>query len=1343
MATPYLLRTQHSVDLGDTDTAIALYTKASRHIHASGEALIPLLVDLANCYRQRYFISKYPGDVDEAIRRYNSVLDMISSDHSSRATIMDNLAGTFLLRFRETGDMSDFDLSISMRNDLLKKISEDDLLFPDILCNIGNSYFQRFEHTKALEDINMAISLLKRGVDHTPEGDALNPRRITDYGNIYIERAKVTRNPEDSDKAIESFRRAVNLTSEQHPEYGLRVSNLISALEQCFDMLDYIKDIDEAIALQRSYIETINPEILPSQLHNLSRFLRRRYLKSNELFDIMEAISTQRKAVELTSTADENFVTIAEHSLWLLRFQNSRSLSDIEHAISNQRGAAERFAEPIHRIVLGGFLLTKYRLTNTTKDIHDATTILQEVFGMTSNNTTELMTNLCEIGELFMSDYYDTGITENIKNGLTLFEEALNRCSPNDLLRPKILGYIGSALLSRFEQSGKMDDIDNSIANFSEALECTSSDNPDIHSHLNHIGKAFRRRFEHTGNPQDLDRSVTVLEDAIEGLSKQSLFSPMYYSDLGITLLRVFLLKGNQEALEKAIILLREAVKISKDHTNHHIHLSHLGNCLLRRFELTGNFEDIDEAVSLQQAAVYSTMDSHVPLRINLMNLGNAYMFRFQESRNSEDIAEAVAAYRKVRNLVNDENDHPHRPIQLHNLAALYRRFYQLTNDVTHIEAMINVLSDALQHTARTPLVEIYVLEKLAWATIVRFKRSNDIADIDLSVSYYERVLDKTLETHIPYTSALRGLAQALESRFDHTNNQADLQRAVEYYQLVASNSATATSEQFSAAKNWARTLRRLDDSGSLEGYGHAIELLPAVAWLGETMSERHHKLSSRSSLVNEAAVAAINWNRLDLALQWLEEGRSIVWKQLNTFRTPIDDLNEVRPDLAEELRHISNTLERFSTRKEKEMQRMTLNQKMDVQGEARTQRELAKQWDITLSTIRKLPGFEDFLRPANLSKRYKSDHPEGTVIVINVDKERCDALALQQGRQDIVHIPLEKLTYVKAESLRRTLIAHLEKYGIRSRGPRSGRMAKQEKLSMPFEDILIQLWVLVVKPIVTALQLQPSKTPPRIWWCATGPLTFLPIHAAGIYTGKGAGFGAIASDYIVSSYTPTLSTLVSPSCSQHEAPRRLEKLLIVTQPETPHMAPLPQTVEEGKCIQEILKSAGLAVEHLDGKKATVDNVVQRMERSNWIHLACHAIQDPKHPTKSGFYFHDGTLELSTLIAKQLPQADFAFLSACETGTGDEKLPEEAVHLAAGVLQAGYRSVVATMWAIDDNYAPMVAEKMYSYLLEKSNPPNSVDAAHALQEAAKEVRKQMGNSDTSFLTWVPFIYIGI
>jgi CHAT domain-containing protein len=39
-----------------------------------------------------------------------------------------------------------------------------------------------------------------------------------------------------------------------------------------------------------------------------------------------------------------------------------------------------------------------------------------------------------------------------------------------------------------------------------------------------------------------------------------------------------------------------------------------------------------------------------------------------------------------------------------------------------------------------------------------------------------------------------------------------------------------------------------------------------------------------------------------------------------------------------------------------------------------------------------------------------------------------------------------------------------------------------------------------------------------------------------------------------------------------------------------------------------------------------------------------------------------------------------AFLSACETAKGDEKSPDEAMHLAATMIFAGFRGVIATMW---------------------------------------------------------------
>ena len=57
-------------------------------------------------------------------------------------------------------------------------------------------------------------------------------------------------------------------------------------------------------------------------------------------------------------------------------------------------------------------------------------------------------------------------------------------------------------------------------------------------------------------------------------------------------------------------------------------------------------------------------------------------------------------------------------------------------------------------------------------------------------------------------------------------------------------------------------------------------------------------------------------------------------------------------------------------------------------------------------------------------------------------------------------------------------------------------------------------------------------EDPPRIWWCATGPLAFLLIHAAGIYNKGKTGLNI--SDYVVSSYTPTLTALIN-ATEDHE----------------------------------------------------------------------------------------------------------------------------------------------------------------------------------------------------------------
>jgi len=140
------------------------------------------------------------------------------------------------------------------------------------------------------------------------------------------------------------------------------------------------------------------------------------------------------------------------------------------------------------------------------------------------------------------------------------------------------------------------------------------------------------------------------------------------------------------------------------------------------------------------------------------------------------------------------------------------------------------------------------------------------------------------------------------------------------------------------------------------------------------------------------------------------------------------------------------------------------------------------------------------------------------------------------------------------------------------------------------------------------------------------------------------------------------------------------------------------------------------------------------------LHLACHGIQDSLDPTNSAFMLHDGSLPLSVLMTKATVSAELAFLSACQTATGDEKLPEEAVHLTAGMLSIGYKSVIGTMWSIGDEDAPIVADEVYTRLLQFDANEERSRVALALHESVGHLREKVG--EQAFLRWIPFVHFG-
>jgi len=126
------------------------------------------------------------------------------------------------------------------------------------------------------------------------------------------------------------------------------------------------------------------------------------------------------------------------------------------------------------------------------------------------------------------------------------------------------------------------------------------------------------------------------------------------------------------------------------------------------------------------------------------------------------------------------------------------------------------------------------------------------------------------------------------------------------------------------------------------------VGLVPQIAWVGYTLAGRHSQLEDISDLPREAAAAAIHKGQPDLALAWLEEGRSVVWNQLVSLRTPADELRQAHPDLYTKFENIARQLDRAGTREQSTLP-PELEGRILLEEETQKHHRLAENWSRQL----------------------------------------------------------------------------------------------------------------------------------------------------------------------------------------------------------------------------------------------------------------------------------------------------------------------------------------------------------------------------------------------------------
>ncbi|KAF8132370.1 TPR-like protein [Boletus edulis] len=1117
-----------------------------------------------------------------------------------------------------------------------------------------------------------------------------------------------------------------------------------------FERHGALADLQRAITVLQQLVRSLSvwDDGYRAGLGNLGTALWLRFERIGELRDLEDAVSTQRDVVHLTPDGhpDKSVGLNNLGNSFITRFERLGELRDLEDAISTHRDAVHLTPDghpdkPGHLNNLGNSFRARFLRLGELRDLEDAISTHRGAAYLTPDGHPEKPGRLNNLGLSFITRFKRLGELRDLQDAISTHTDAVHLTPDGHPGKPGYVNNLGHSFITRFERLGELRDLEDAISTLRDAVHLTPDGHPDKPGSLNNLGRSFRARFLRLGELRDLEDAISTHRDAVHLTVDGHPAKPGRLNNLGLSFITRFERLGELRDLEDAISTHRDAVHLTPDgHPDKPTRLNNLGLSFITRFERLGELMDLEDAISAHRDAVHLTPDGHSDKPTCLSNLGLSFITRFERLGELRDLEDAISTHRDAVHLTPDGL--PDKPGRLNNLGRSFRARFKHLGELRDLEDAISTHMDAVHLTPDGHPDRPHRLNNLGNSFKARFKRLGELGDLEDAISTYRDAVVLIPHGHPDKPGGLSNLGNSFITRFLRLGELRDLEVAISLYSHAATVPIGPIGDRFRASRNWILCARRIRHPSLLRAHSIAINLLPRLAWIGLSLTHRYAELKGGADVVREAAAAALDSGFPELALEWLEQGRSIVWGELFQLRGSYEQLSSAHPDHARRLRELSAALDDAGATREKSLS--TFSESTDdsihraiqtLQQVADAHRALAIERDTLLQEIRRLPGFTRFLLPKDFSQLRTSAH-SGPVVTLNAAETRCDALIVLADVDHVIHVPLPNFTFQRSIDLQGILKSFLRQAQVE----RTGQVARWDRGT--WESFLSPLWKCVVEPVMDALAFSTPGNLSRIFWCPTGPFVFLPIHAAGLYDVKYSAPGHKVFDFVVSSYVPTLSIL-APSRNIHVAHDDDFRLLAVRQPTTDgrQLSRLPGVHTELEHIKEAITNSGSAcATFLEPSVGTVEEVLGLMKEADWVHFACHGIQDAKNPTDSGLCLaNERRLKISDIIGLSRSRDGLAFLSACQTATGDEGLSDEAIHIAAGMLFAGYAGVIGTMWSISDTLAPIVARDVYEHLFRNGTRPDYREAAWALHEAIGRQR----DGEVSFNEWVPFIHVGL
>ncbi|KAJ9666406.1 hypothetical protein H2201_003594 [Coniosporium apollinis] len=901
------------------------------------------------------------------------------------------------------------------------------------------------------------------------------------------------------------------------------------------------------------------------------------------------------------------------------------------------------------------------------------------------------------------------------------------------------------------------------------------------------LSNALRQRYDFYGEEVDIEMAIEVVVNALNENLGQPIITLLNFA-LANALFSRSERTGSYPDLKAAAEKIERIIKSCPTPLSAQVPLlitySNLLQCM---FEKTGDVADLNRSIQVLEFIDWPRVGKGTGTRNGLQTLSIGLAARYRSQGSVDDLNAAIRI--GVDLISGMRTDDLARPGVLNNTALLLLHRYDRFGVMRDLRQADEYSSEALSSeaykwhfyydtTRSRVLCELY--KTMRWrADIVRtldeaILRAERVVDISANEpqnpdrAIYQHNLARALLAKWEYfgsppelldraayalADAARIVAEDNPDRYDYLYEMAEAgiqSNSGEIYErfllrTVLKAPLAATSTRAKSGHALAKLLAKNNDlrEASLSSRA-AVQLLQDIAPSQLELADRQFLLSGFGQLVSEAAMIMTTAGSSTLEIiRTLEQGRGVIISQILDSRSDLTELEAQHPDLAKELKSAREALDirtgtsiRYVTSK---------GQHYYIQ---RTVGHIAAQKiRQVINLIRTETSFSNFLMPP-VEEDLLALSDRGAIAMINVadstayglDESKGAAAYLLHNRR-FKTLPLPNLKLSKLNRL--------------TKNWQAAQQTMQEsptEASATLRELLSWLYDVLAAPILNLMDLREPDDPlqplNRIWWITSGQLGILPLHAAGTYDSGSVTSDSMVMDRVISSYAPTLKTLIysHQSLARTLVPTQsAPTTVLVAMPTTPKQAPLPHATAEVNRVASLIPITSTIL-----AEPTTNEVLSALQSAAYVHLATHGFSNASDPSKSALLLSDGALDVRKITRARLAKPRLAYLSACQTLASEgEELRDECLHITSAFQCAGFPHVVGTLWAVWDRCAADIGEEFWKSLIQYKRSGDREESqdvdvsgdrvARALHQAVKKLRDR----GEDIIRWGSFVHSGI